>query len=231
MAPRATCAAPDGVNAVGSYEGQRMDQLAPLQNRVLAHAMACDLAPIGRIEYGNQQNPRFGIAALDSTLDSAQAYDWHAMVHGDALPGTTAYLRPGRGPETAYDSRLLDGYRFFVQQFADLLAELDAIVEGPDETALDSSLVVLASDLGEGLGHGHMKMGYVLAGNLGDRPHRRAGRELEAKALDAAAFERLLDALVKLLLQPLGRGVQADAELELVAGLLKLLDDAQVFER
>ena len=167
MAPRATCSAPDGVNAVGSYEGQRMDQLAPLQNRVLAHAMACDLAPIGRIEYGNQQNPRFGIPALDSTLDSVQAYDWHAMVHGDALPGTTAYLRPGRGPETAYDSRLLDGYRFFVQQFAGLLAELAAIPEGPDQSVLDHSLVILATDLGEGHGHGHMKMGYILAGNLG----------------------------------------------------------------
>jgi hypothetical protein len=55
-----------------------------------------------------------------------------------------------------------------VQQFAGLLAELDAIPEGPDTTVLDNSLVVLASDLGEGLGHGHMKMGYVLAGNLGD---------------------------------------------------------------
>lgn len=32
---------------------------------------------------------------------------------------------------------------------------------------LDNSLVILASDLGEGLGHGHMKMGYILAGNLG----------------------------------------------------------------
>ena len=166
VTPTATCSAPDDI-AAASYQGFRMDQLAPLQNRVLAHAMACDLAPIGRIEYGNQQNPRFGIAALDSTLDSVSAYDWHAMVHGDALPGTTAYLRPGRGPETAYDARLLDGYRFFVQQFADLLAQLDAIPEGPDASVLDNSMVILASDLGEGHGHGHMKMGYILAGNLG----------------------------------------------------------------
>ncbi|HMI91803.1 MAG TPA: DUF1552 domain-containing protein, partial [Polyangiales bacterium] len=170
LTPSATCSMPGGVDPggpVGNYMGYRMDQLAPLQNRVLAHAMACDLAPIGRIEYGNQQNPRFGIAALDSTLDSVSAYDWHAMVHGDPLPGTTAYLRPGRGADMTYDSRLLDGYRFFVQQFANLLAELDAIPEGPDQSVLDNTLLILASDLGEGLGHGHMKMGYILAGNLG----------------------------------------------------------------
>jgi hypothetical protein len=163
----ATCSVPAGIEVQDDYSGYRMDQLAPLQSRILAHAMACDMAPVGRLEFANQQNPRFGVPELDSTLDAATDYDWHAMVHGDPLPGTTAYMRPGRGADTVYDPRLLDGYRFFVQQFATLLAELDAIPEGPDTTALDHSLVVLASDLGEGLGHGHMKMGYVLAGNLG----------------------------------------------------------------
>jgi hypothetical protein len=167
----ATCTAPDGIETVDDYSGYKMDQLAVLQNRILAHAMACDLAPIGRIEYANQQSPRFGIAELDSALDAAGSmYDWHAMVHGDPFPGTaaTAFLRPGRGMTvTTYDQRLLSGYRFFVEQFANLLTELDAIPEGMGTTVLDNSLVVLASDLGEGIGHGHMKMGYVLAGNLG----------------------------------------------------------------
>ncbi len=162
------CTIPTGIdNSVTSYQGVSMDGLAPLHNRILAHTMACDLAPVGRLEYLNQQNPRFGLAELDSTLDAAGDYDWHGMVHGDALPGTSAFLRPGRGAETGYDGRLLDGYRFFVQQFADLLSELDSIQEGPDTTVLDNSLVILASDLGEGLGHGHMKMGYIVAGNLG----------------------------------------------------------------
>lgn len=173
----ATCSVPAGIEVLDDYSGYKMDQLAPLQNRILAHAMACEMAPVGRIEFANQQNPRFGIAGLDGALDAATDYDWHAMVHGDPLPGTTAYLRPGRGAEISYDPRLLDGYRFFVQQFAGLLAELDAIPEGPDTSVLDNSLVVLASDLGEGLGHGHMKMGYVLAGNLGDA---RRGLHLDA---------------------------------------------------
>ncbi len=162
------CSVPAALSPVDTIQGLRMDELAPSQIRILAHAMGCDLAPVGRLEFMNQQNPRFGIEALDSTLDAAgDTYDWHGMVHGDPLPGTEAFLRPGRGDEQEYDSRLLDGYRYFVQQFADLLAELDAMPEGPDSSVLDNSMVILASDLGEGLGHGHMKMGYILAGNLG----------------------------------------------------------------
>jgi hypothetical protein len=92
------CTVPTGLDGVSDYSGYSMDQLAPLQRRILTHAMACNLAPIGRLEFVNQQNPRFGIPALDQALDDAGAmYDWHAMVHGDPLPGTTAFLRPGRG--------------------------------------------------------------------------------------------------------------------------------------
>jgi hypothetical protein len=160
------------------WAGYAMNELGPLMNRVLAHAMTCDLAPIGRIEYLNQQSPRFGIPDLDGLLDSTSDLDWHGMVHGDPVPGTTTFLRPGRGDETTYDSRLLDGYRFFVQQYADLLALIDSIPEGDEgQTALDHTLVLLASDLGEGSGHGFGKMGYILAGNLGGA---RTGYHLNA---------------------------------------------------
>jgi hypothetical protein len=168
LAASASCSRPTAPEAVMNYQGWSMDRIAALQIPILAHAMGCDLAPVGRLEFTLQQNPRFGIAELDAALDAAgDMYDWHAMVHGDPLPGTTTFLRPGRGEDLTYDSNLLLGYRFFVEQFAALLTALDAIPEGPDQSVLDNSLVILASDLGEGLGHGHMKMGYVLAGNLG----------------------------------------------------------------
>jgi Protein of unknown function (DUF1552) len=167
----AACSAPSGIpTSAATYRGMKMDQLSALQVKLLVGAMGCDLAPVGRLEFSNAQNPRFGIAGLDNLLDSVTGtFDWHGVVHGDALPGTTAYLRPGRdnNAATPYDQRLQDGYRFHVQQFANLLSQLDAISEGQGTTALDNSLCILASDLGEGLGHAHMKMGYILAGNLG----------------------------------------------------------------
>jgi hypothetical protein len=162
----AGCAAPMGI---ANPATMTMDLMASLQIKIMAQAMACNLAPVGRIDFIDQQNPRFGITTLDSSLDAVKAtYDWHAMVHGDAMPGTKNYLRPGRdATTTTYDSRLLDGYRFFVQQYANLLAALDAIPEGPGTTLLDNSLVILATDFGDGLAHYHGKMGYILAGNLG----------------------------------------------------------------
>lgn len=168
--PPPTCTTP---SSIAVDPRPRLDQAAPVQIRILAQAMACNLAPVGRLEFGNQQNPRFGIPALDDTLEAHRgSYDWHAMVHGDPLPGTSVYLRPGRDPgSTSFDPRLLSGYRFFIEQFAALLAELDRFPEGDGETVLDHSLVILATDFGDGGGHYHAKMGYVLAGNLG--PARR----------------------------------------------------------
>lgn len=184
--PPPTCAQPTGITALNR---PNMGQVAPLQIRLLAQAMACDLAPIGRIEFANQQNPRFGISGLDTTLDQAtmaSGYDWHGMVHGDPLPGTSTYLRPGRDQTTTtYDMRLLDGYRFFVQQFANLLAELDRFPEGNGTTVLDNTLCILASDLGEGQGHHHGKMGYVLAGNLGSA---RRGFHFNASPANAGFY-------------------------------------------
>jgi hypothetical protein len=164
--PPAACTTPDNLGLPAS---PRLDQASPTQIRILAQAMACDLAPVGRLEFGNQQNPRFGIPDLDNTLDTHRgSYDWHAMVHGDPLPGTSTFLRPGRDDgSTTFDVRLLAGYRFFVEQFAALLAELDRYPEGEGTTVLDNSLLILATDFGDGDGHFHGKMGYVLAGNLG----------------------------------------------------------------
>lgn len=156
----AQCSRPTGIT---NGAGQRMNTITALQIRQMAQAMACDLAPVGRIEFLNQQNPRFGVTTIDSTLDAANNYDWHAMVHGDPLPGTSLGLRPDVAGATTYDMRLLDGYRFFVQQFANLMAELDGIPEG-DGTVLDNTMLVMCSDLGEGLGHHHGKMGYIIAG-------------------------------------------------------------------
>lgn len=160
------CSAPTGISAAPN---QHMGQISPLQVRILAQAMGCSLAPVGRIEYAHQQSPRFGIPEVDGTLEAIKGTtDWHGMVHGDPLPGTQAFLRPGRNPSvTSYDRRLLLGYRFFVQQFADLLQALDELPEGPGTTVLDNSLCILATDFGDGLGHYHGKMGYILAGHLG----------------------------------------------------------------
>jgi hypothetical protein len=159
MPPLASCSIPSDISEGDeAYAGTTMMELADLQNRIMAHAMGCGIAPVGRIEYLDQQRPIFGIPSIDDAVASVQ--DWHhPIVH--AADGWASDA-PAR----------VDGFRFFVQKFADLLAELDAIVEGPDgQTVLDNSLVVLGSDLAEGQGHAARDLCFLVAGSSG--PGRR----------------------------------------------------------
>src|SRR5690606_6803406 len=93
---------------------------------------------------------------------------WHAMVHGDVSPVDGVPTRPNDQHPDHYADYLLEGYRFFVQTYADILGALDSIPEGMDgETVLDNSLVLLVSDYGDGRGHNSNKMNFVLGGHTG----------------------------------------------------------------
>jgi hypothetical protein len=172
----ATCAVPAPPPTIGSppsydpYRGLSMTELAAYQIPLLARGLGCDVAPVGRLEFTGQQNPPFGVASVDTEIAAwnAAASDWHGMVHGDPSPVDGLPTRPTQAMPDQYSQPLLDGYRFFVERFVDLLAALDAIPEGePGLTALDHSLCVLVSDFGDGSGHSSNKMFWVLAGNTG----------------------------------------------------------------
>lgn len=159
MPPLAACMIPDGFPPDDDpYAGMSMMELGDLVNRLMAHAMGCGVAPVGRIEYLDQQLPWFGIPEVDDAVATVQ--DWHhPIVH--ASDGWTKD-----------DPVRVTGFTFFTQKFADLLGYLDDVVEGLDgETLLDNSLMVLGSDLGEGEGHGATDLCFVIAGGSG--PGRR----------------------------------------------------------
>ena len=157
--PVVSCSIPTDIpEGDGPYANLSMMELADYQNRLMAHAMGCNIAPVGRIEYLSQQKPFFGIPLVDDGVATVQ--DWHhPIVHAaDGWAGD--------------DPVRVEGFRFFIQKFADLLGYLDAIPEGPDDaTVLDNSLVVIGSDFGEGDGHASADLCYVVAGGSG--PGRR----------------------------------------------------------
>jgi hypothetical protein len=187
MPPLAACTVPDDIPARDdAYSDMSMLQLADLQNRLMAHAMGCGLAPVGRIEYLEQQSPYFGVPLVDDALAAVTDNDWHGMVH-------TSDIWPAEFPAR------IAGFTFFVERFAELCGHLDAIVEGPDgRTALDNSLLVLGSDYGEDAGHASSNLCFLVAGNAG--PGRRnyhfdAGGENVNRVLNSiAAMARLTDA-------------------------------------
>lgn len=171
---RATCARPAGNYGTPTltapylpFRNLSMRERAALMVPILTNAMACDLAPVGRLEFVDQQNPRFGVTSVDAAIrawnTAPTSSDWHGMVHGDASP--VDGVRTRGTPNAQY---LVDSYRFFVERFVDVLTGLRAISEGPDgRTALDNTMVVLCSDYGNGNGHSSNKLGFVLGGNLG----------------------------------------------------------------
>lgn len=160
MPPVASCTLPDGI-PVGDdpYQSMSMLELADLQNRLLAHAMACGLAPVGRIEYLEQQNPYFGVPLVDDAVAAVTDNDWHGMVH-------TSDVWPADFPAR------VAGFTFFVDRFAELCGMLDAIVDDADgRTVLDNSLVMLGSDYGEDGGHASSNLCFLVVGASG--PGRR----------------------------------------------------------
>jgi uncharacterized protein DUF1552 len=183
----ATCEVPAQPPTVGSppsydpYRGMNMSELAAYQIPLLARGLGCDIAPVGRLEFTAQDTPRFGIPSVDDELDiwSESGIGWHAAVHGDPSPIDGLSTRPTPAQPDHYAPVLLDGYRFFVQRFADLLTALQGIPEGPDGlTALDHTLCVLTSDFGDGSGHSANKTLWVMAGNTGQARsgyHARVG--------------------------------------------------------
>lgn len=189
---RAACARPAGNYGTPSptapylpFRNLSMMARANLMVPLLTNAMACDLAPVGRLEFIDQQGPNFGVPSVDAAQaawrTAPNPSDWHGMVHGDASP--VDGVRTRGTPNAPY---LVDSYRFFVEKFVDVLSGLRSISEGPDgRTALDNSMVVLVSDYGNGDGHSSNKLGFVLGGNLGGA---RTNFHFDARGRDAGFY-------------------------------------------
>ncbi len=154
------CTIPDAPpDAQDAYADWSMGDFADMQIRLMTHAMACGVAPVGRLEFFEQQDPFFGIPLVDDAIAAVDG-DWHhPIVHA-----SDGWAKDGEVRVT--------GLRFFVEKFARLCGELDAIVDGADgQTLLDTSLCVLGSDLGEGDGHASNDLCFLIAGGSG--PGRR----------------------------------------------------------
>lgn len=155
----------------GGGTSSPMAKTSPLMVRILAHAMACDIAPVGRLVFTGGDNPYFGIPSVDDEVGHyAARAAWHSVVHhADNINSRTGMpSRPRRGGAGYYAPELLEGMRFYWKQMAELCILLDQIPDGADgETALDKSLVVMTSDLGEGNAHGPANTCFAMAGNFG----------------------------------------------------------------
>jgi len=124
---------------------------------VLVLALRCDATRI--VTYSMD----YGFGNKDFTFLGMGSYRHHNLSHG------------GTAPERIAAHKAI--VEWYMQQFAYLLGQMDAIDEGGD-TLLDNSVVYLGSDLGDPWSHSHQDLSAMLAG--GGAGALNPGRRIDA---------------------------------------------------
>ncbi|MCU0683053.1 MAG: DUF1552 domain-containing protein [Polyangiaceae bacterium] len=126
--------------------------IGKLQTDLMVMALACDLTRVATLQWSSAANNR--PFSFLSYQDKPITGDDHLMGHSpDSDEQTWGKLRVIR--------------RWYLEQFAYLLASLDAIPEGEGTTMLDNTAILLGSELSRGNTHSHSDINFLLAGGAG----------------------------------------------------------------
>lgn len=150
-----TCTTPQLKLPAGFNPGVDHAASADAQIEILAMAFACNLTPVGSLEFTDDHDP-----AVFSGFSSGYS-DWHEMCHqGETRRGIAG---------------LVNGYRWYAERFAKLLQRFSEVQDG-DGSLLDHTLIQWTCDFGFGAGHNGLSVATALAGSLG--PGVKMGRLL-----------------------------------------------------
>ncbi|MEM6989677.1 MAG: DUF1552 domain-containing protein [Myxococcota bacterium] len=126
---------------------------AQIDNAVMA--LACDMTRVTSIQYTHGQGNRFPWLGHPFPFD----FDgWHGIFH--IVPGG-----PTGREDPVVRAAMLDVMRWYAEMFRYLVQRLAETPDG-EGTMLDSTLVVWATEMGDGAGHNLQDIPVVLAGNL-----------------------------------------------------------------
>lgn len=126
--------------------------IGKLQTDLLVMALACDLTRVATLQWSSSANNRpFPFLSYEGKPITG---DDHLMGHS-----------PDSDAETWGKLRVIR--RWYLEQFAYLLASLDAIPEGEGTTMLDNTAILLGSEITRGNTHSHSDANFVLAGGAG----------------------------------------------------------------
>lgn len=159
--------APSGYDV--SYDD---DVTAPALNDLLVTALSCDYARVATLDYSNTHDHAFPWLWAENggpIVDTGAWDNWHAMVHADYQPGME-YV-----------------YRWYVENFVDLLERLSTTTDADGDNMLDTTLVVFMSEFSSGR-HWYTSLPIILAGNLGGV---ETGRFLNHMTLDPTTFQEV----------------------------------------
>lgn len=180
----ATCempASPQGVDSGKLYDAAAFPTILKAQIDLLVQAMACGLTKVGVIQASHHTSE-----LLMSRFPGTPMYDPSFDMRSHQASHYGARHDPGKKEFREYVAQR----KWFVGQFAYLLDQLKQRPDGAG-TMLDTSLVLLCSEVSDGNTHSHDDMPFVLAGRGGGairtgRLHDAGGRR-HAELLTALA--------------------------------------------
>jgi len=141
------------------YDPSKFGDILRAQTDLMVLAMACGLTKVGTLQCSHHTSELVmsripGSAMYDPTYDMRSHQASHYGASHDA--GSREFVA------------FVQQRQWYVEQFGYLLSRLDAIPDG-DGTMLDTSLVVLCTEVCDGNTHLHGNMPFVLAGGANGR--------------------------------------------------------------
>jgi len=151
------CQMPTVGNPFDLNDPMNYPAIGTLQMDLLAMALACDLTRVATLQWS---------ASTNNKPYPFLSYDEGTGAGPQPIIGDEHIL--GHQPDTDVHAwnKLRVIRRWYMEQFAYLLAKLEAVEEG-EGTMLDNTVVVLASEIAQGNTHSHTDSPFLLAGGAG----------------------------------------------------------------
>ena len=145
----------------------RFTEILRAQIEIMVSSMECGLGKVGFIQCSNHSSGLYM-----NEIPNTPMYDLSAPL--------TSHLASHYGPVADFSNPFFETFtyqrQYFMESFAYLLDQLDSRVEG-EGTMLDSSIVVLLSEISDGNTHSLDNMPFIVVG--GGAGRLRTGRLLE----------------------------------------------------
>ena len=131
-------------------------------------AMACDLTRVATLQYSDSWGVHYGDYTLGSGRESLGTWSDHFISHklDDKDRASDLDGLDRAEAQRIADARVIATSRFKVRRFAYLVESLKKVTT-PTGTLLDESLVLYASENGDGDSHARTNMPVLLAGHVG----------------------------------------------------------------
>jgi hypothetical protein len=161
--PASSCAIPEAPASGGGWHTSSK-QFVDL----MVLAMACDLTRVATLQYSDSWGVHYGGYTLGSGREAVGTWSDHFLSHklDDKDRASDLDGLDRAEAQRIADARVILTSRFKVRRFAYLIESLKKVTT-PTGTLLDESLVLYASENGDGDSHARTNMPVLLAGHVG----------------------------------------------------------------